>query len=701
MMTIKNTLVIILLAALAAGCAPKPRNLFLSDIIENMEKAERPGVTVPAGVGDGAEPKARGAEKIEIPDFAKKKEPRPVPVAKPPEPVDTSKVVSQTKPVMINVEGMALPDFITYGIGETLKVNFFMEDAVRTMRNPVTLRMTKEMPSAQALDVALEVLYRNGLTVTERMGTLYIEKAKVTPSSPRPLDVNIGSAVPAGMHQVLQVVPLQYVRATEAMTLINDYYKTGVSVKVWAQDTLLLFGPAASIKEIVQFLDIMDVPYVRDRTVLNIRLTYWQPEEFIRQVTAIMEGLGITVAKTAKDPGILFIPIRFLSSVLFVSHDERVTRLVMSWKDRLDTAESAGTEEKVFMFRPRFSRASDIAESVKRLYGATQGPAGPAGSTGPARTGGVTAASPGALPTAQPQTSAAVIPGLKISADDRRNIIVVMSAPTTYKNLLPLFEELDKPQRQVLIEATFAELTLKDDLKLGLEWYLRNVMGDGSYALGVLFGTSSAAPGLTYAFTSDSGRFRVLMNAFAQNNLINIISAPRVLVLDNQEATIQVGTEVPIVTSEQSVTGTTVDQPTVLRNIQYRQTGVTLRVRPTINTEGVLTLNISQEISEAQTNAYSSIDSPMILSRRMQTQIIGENGKTIILGGLMAQSESSGENKVPFLGDIPILGYLFKTSSRGKTRTELIVMMTPLILTSTDEAVNVTNEMRESLKWLR
>ncbi len=248
--------------------------------------------------------------------------------------------------------------------------------------------------------------------------------------------------------------------------------------------------------------------------------------------------------------GFGFIPIKYLNSILIVSPDDDMLKFALDWKKRLDTAESAGTEEKAFIFSPQYSRASDLVDSIKTLYGvavpvASEGRPRPAPAFAPA------AGMPGAVPlptsAAVSPVSAAAIPGLKISADDRRNIIVLISTPATYKSLLAILQELDKPPKQVLIEAMIAELTLKDDLTYGIEWYIQNKMQNGTYSLQTLGQLGlSTGQGLAFNFLSDSQRFQAAVNAYAQQNKINVLSTPRIMVLDNESASITVGTQVPL-----------------------------------------------------------------------------------------------------------------------------------------------------------
>jgi len=414
--------------------------------------------------------------------------------------------------------------------------------------------------------------------------------------------------------------------------------------------------------------------------------------------------MGFSVVKSPKEPGILLIPIKTLRSLLVIAPDDKSLNHVLEWKERLDTPEAAGSQEKPFTYIPRYSRASDLVKSIRNLYGFMPAqqpvPAGPTGQQ-PASEGlPLGQPQPAPFPQAQPaptgqaQAASVMIPGMKISADDNRNIIMIVSTPEMYKNILSHLNELDVPQRQVLIEATIAEFTLTDDLKYGLEWMLKG-SGEGTSTLLSTFGVPGG-PGLVYQFLSNSQNFNTLINAYAAQNKVNILSTPRLVVLDNQEATIQVGTDVPVVTGSALVPAGS----SILQSYSYVHTGVMLRVKPTINTEGLLTLNISQEVSEAGTNP-PGISSPTILTRRISTSVVAAHGQSIALGGLISDNISLAESKVPFLGDIPLIGYLFKTTSKSKKRTELLVVITPSILTSVDDAAKITKELKNELKWLK
>lgn len=638
-----------------------------------------------------AKERVTGYEDLKSPEFK-----RAVPEKRLPsrEPFDPKRFSLTKDPVMINVEKMPLSDFIIYALGETLKVSFVMDQKVMENKEPITFSMPQAMPSDKALEIVLGLFERYNLYVEEKAGALYILQKSLEPK--QPFDIRIGREIPESPAQILQVVPLTYIRPPEIGQLVMDLYKTtGVQIRFHprGENVILLYGQASQVKQIVEFIEIFDVPYIQGKKKTMFRLTYWQIDDFIKQISQILEGIGFSITKSSKEPGILFIPIKALGSLLVIAADDKSLNYVLEWKERLDTPEAAGSQERPFTYVPRYSLASDLVKSIKILYGIMPAPTTPAVSA-PPTTPGVpgTPTTPARIPAEQ--SSFAAISGLKIAADDSKNIIMVVSTPEVYKNILSHLKELDVPPRQVLIEATIAELTLTDELQYGLQWMLQGFM-KGKFNLQTVFGVPSG-PGLVYQFITNSQNFNTLINTFASQNKVNILSTPRLLVLDNQEATIQVGTDIPIMTGEAIVPAGSA----ILSSFTYRHTGVMLRVKPTINSEGLLTLSISQEVSDMGTNP-PGINSPTILTRAITTTVVAAHGESIALGGLISNTISLVVNKIPLIGDIPLLGALFRTTSKEKKKTELLVLLTPTILTTVDEAARITRDLKRELQWLK
>ncbi|WP_435547445.1 type II secretion system secretin GspD [Desulfobacterium sp. N47] len=686
--------VCILLVLFACGCAlTKPNSNPVALVNEPaVQKKETIAQISPEAKAEETKVKEPGYEVLQPPVFQKTSPEKELP---PREPLDTSHLALAKDPVMINVEKMPLSDFVIYALGETLKVTFVMDEKIMNSKQSVTLNMPQAMPAGRALDIAIGMFEKYGLCVEEKAGALYV-LAKPSESK-QPFDIKMGRDVQDSPADILQVVPLKHIRSSDIEPIIKDIYKSEVKIKPYGRENVLLFyGRAFDIKQVMYLIETFDVPTLQDKKLLLLRLTYWQPEEFTKQISKVLEGIGYTIAAFPKSPGPYFLPIKQLNAVLVVSPDDTTSQYILSWKERLDSPEAAGTEEKVYTYIPKYSKASDLVESLQNLYGISASSRSDTSQKGEStqqqtsRTGTNTSS----------QTRQISLPsGLKIAADDTKNIIMIMASPSVYRDLLTLLRTLDKPAKQVLIEATIAELTLSDDLQYGLEWYINNTLQGGAYTLGTSGNLGLSASGLAFNFISESKKVKGLISAFAIAGKTNILSTPRLMVIDNKEATIQVGEDVPTVTSQVTSTESTITSTNLLQSVQYRNTGVILRVKPTINTEGLLTLELSQEVSE--TGEKGVAGSPVILMRKINTTVVIAQGQTLLLGGLMKEKNTTGESKVPGLGDIPIIGNLFKATSKTKNKTELIILVTPTIISNVDDATRVTAEFRKELKWLK
>jgi len=249
------------------------------------------------------------------------------------------------------------------------------------------------------------------------------------------------------------------------------------------------------------------------------------------------------------------------------------------------------------------------------------------------------------------------------------------------------------PTRQVVIEVTVAEVTLTDEYSHGVEWALRNINVNGmSGPMSILKG-SAKAEGVVWSALSGSGQVQATLNLFAKDSRINILSTPRIMVKSGEHALIQVGDEVPVITSQ----ATAADLPSsggtgsILQNVSYRKTGVLLDVQAVVHSSKRVDLSITQEVSQAVNTDTSSIGSPTIRSRKAQTALTLPDGQSMLLGGLIDTSNTRGKSKVPLLGDIPVVGNLFSTRRDESKRTELLMLITPYIVSNEADGRAITD----------
>jgi general secretion pathway protein D len=341
-------------------------------------------------------------------------------------------------------------------------------------------------------------------------------------------------------------------------------------------------------------------------------------------------------------------------------------------------------------------------------------PAGPPGTPAAAAALGGTASSelaaalaprgqqpaPGAAPGAASQ--ARLGGPVRITADDKNNALLIAATPRDFELVQDVLDKLDLVPLQVLIEATIFEVTLRDQLRYGFQYLVSNgglgfakggdiVLTRGTSITDLEAAAEASLPGFTFTVRG-TNRTRFVLDALSEITDVNVISSPHILVLDNQEARLQVGDEVPIIT--QSATSTVTSTPLVVNTVQYRNTGVTLEVTPRVNAGGLVTLDIAQEVSDVQQTTSSTINSPTIQQRRIVSTVAVQDAETVMLGGLIREDSAQGRAGIPVLHRLPIIGPLFGTTANSARRTELLVLLTPRVIASAQDARDMTQDMR-------
>jgi general secretion pathway protein D len=313
----------------------------------------------------------------------------------------------------------------------------------------------------------------------------------------------------------------------------------------------------------------------------------------------------------------------------------------------------------------------------------------------------------GTAPTAQGPENA-----LRIVADVRDNALVMYATPAEYETMLTALKKLDIVPLQVLIEATIAEVTLNDQLKYGLEWFLSaggsKFVFSGNQAT-TNFPTpnllTSAFPGFSYILSQSDAR--VVLNALSQITDVKVISSPSLMVLDNQPARLQVGDQVPLAVRTSVSTEVSTATAPIVADIEYRDTGVILDIIPRVNAGGLVVLDIIQEVSQvaptvvtASTTTTTQATTPTISQRRIASTVAINSGDTVALGGLIQDNVTKSVSGIPVLSDIPIFGNLFKTTNNTAARTELLVMLTPRVVRDRADARLLTDQLRQRLRGL-
>jgi general secretion pathway protein D len=265
---------------------------------------------------------------------------------------------------------------------------------------------------------------------------------------------------------------------------------------------------------------------------------------------------------------------------------------------------------------------------------------------------------------------------------------------TQFAQTRSLLEQLDVPPPQVLVEVTIAEVTLTDSTQAGLEWFFSKALGNGTLSGGTQGGLSIGNTGLNLTFTGPN--LTAAFNAFASNNKVNILSKPRLWARSGSDAQLEVGSDIPIITSQQAASVQTAGTTSVLQSVSYRQTGIILKIKPIVYGSRV-DMQISQEVSSQQANGNAAISSPIILDRSVTTQVSVSEGSTAVISGLMDSEYSKGNNGVPFIKDLPLVGEAFRTDTVSGNKTDLVILVTPHIVRNDDEMSELTGKLTGEL----
>jgi general secretion pathway protein D len=335
----------------------------------------------------------------------------------------------------------------------------------------------------------------------------------------------------------------------------------------------------------------------------------------------------------------------------------------------------------------------------------------PQGVAGAAFGSGNTNIEPGAFGNGNIQEQHAIVtPNFRVAADVNNNSLVIFANRENYRVIEQTLAQLDRPQLQVAIHATIAEVDLNNDLQFGVEYYLQN--NAGSIGLNTLIGAAAAAsggpatqvlsavlPGANFLLGSQTNP-QIVLNALRNITDVKVLSSPSLVVLDNQTATLLVGDQVPVETANASVlAATTATSSTIVNSINYINTGVILRVLPRVNSNGNVVLDVDQEVSNVANNSTAASLTPTVSQRQIHSALSVASGQTVLLGGLITETQSRGRKGIPVLEELPGgLGNLFSTNDRSTSRTEIIVFIQPQIIRNSIDAARVAEELRTKMR---
>ncbi|MGV2974286.1 type II secretion system secretin GspD [Roseibium alexandrii] len=582
-------------------------------------------------------------------------------------------------------------------IGDILQKTYVISPQVE---GTVTLQTTNALPLRGLLDAFNTILAFSGAALVERGEVVYIEPIGSL-DAVSPEIQSKWSGVGNEIGRSIKIVPLDYVAATEIAELLKPLVGDDKILHInKRQNLIFLTGAPREIAAALDAINLFDVDVMQGQSFALIPVKNAEPEDLAKELQTVFaseEG-------GALDGVLKFVPNNRLGSILAISSRPHYLKDARLWIQRLDRA-AAGANQKLFVYSVQNREAEELAELLQGILGGDgNSGAGQAQANVDAEQSDrfdetFSAASENrGVPAIDTKSSntAFTTGGIRVVADAANNAILVYSTQTEYESILPMIRGLDSLPNQVLLEATIAEVTLSDELKFGLRWYFET--GNYSFKLSdALSGAVGATnPGFSLLFSA--GESKIALNALSSITDVNIISSPNLMVLDNRKAVLQIGDQVPIAT--QSAVNTNNDN-SVINTIELKDTGIILSVTPRVNDSGRVILDITQEVSDVVRTTTSGIDSPTIRQRKVTTTVVVNDGDSLALGGLIQKRDELTKAQVPVLGDVPVVGNLFKHKENTERRTELLILITPHVIRDFREANDVTEEFRQQLGGLR
>jgi general secretion pathway protein D len=587
------------------------------------------------------------------------------------------------------------------------------------IQGEVTINTAGRIARENLLSVLYLILEANGLTAVKDGEFYRITTGEDASRLPVKLRLQIEGKPAVGKSEIVtQIIPLQYISAAEMSQLLKPFLSdNGIIISHEGSNTLLVVDTGVNIMKALKLVGAFDIGLFEKTNHRFFFLNNVDAEDVVK----ILEQVFAPTMQGRID-GVKFIPIKRLNSFLALSPDTRIFHKIQQLLLNIDAA-SEGIDPRIYVYFVRNGSAIDLANLLNQVFagalanGDGQKPEslsplpqrqdfGRMQNREPAEKPGLRLQAKAVASPAEPPrqerapageiqemaTESSALKGpIKITPDEIRNALVIEAAPADYRAVKNVLKTIDVLPRQVLIEATIAEIDYSIVTDLGVTWeYLKG----SDFGTGLLNLRSSDA-GLTFAI-GISDELRVTLDALERENKVNILSSPHVLASDNQEARIDVSQEIPTVTAETVVP--TSGEAIVTTTVQYRDTGVLLAVTPHINERGLVSMDIYQEVSEQAEDVEVAGESfPSFFKRVVQTSLTVQHGQTIVLGGLIRENRSDASSGIPWLARMPIFGFLFGSTRDAFDKTELIILLTPRVIADLDAVDSITEGFKSKV----
>ncbi|MDX1568911.1 MAG: type II secretion system secretin GspD [Xanthomonadales bacterium] len=628
--------------------------------------------------------------------------------------------------IIFNFEGEALQAVVKAILGDLLQENYVISPGIQ---GNVTFSTAKPVPMDQVLPILEMLLSWNNAALVYRDGRYHVMPIpRAVQGQLRPV---MGPLADQRGYEV-RAFPLDFIAPAEMEKLLRPYARENAFVSVDnARGLLILAGTRDELENYRQTIEIFDVDWLEGMSVGVYPLERVEADTVVGELEAVFgEGSGTPLAGMFR-----FMAIERLNAIMVITPQPAYLDKAVEWVKRLDRGGSeAGT--RLYVYAVRNVKATDLADTLSDIFsdsGRSSSREQRRGSLQLApglEAGEISSINDPRRRQQQEQTETAerrpatresggggiaLVDGeeVRITAVEESNSLLIRATPGQYDAVLGAIKRLDIVPLQVLVEVQVLEVTLNENLRYGVQWFFESALNDfsfpgsgsGSGGKGVFdsggsisgdrYATVSGGGGLNYAI--QGGDAAAIVSALESVTDVRTISAPSMMVLNNREANINVGTQIPVNSPIFNLgTGTDVGRT----QVQFRDTGVTLNVVPRVNPGGMVFMEVQQEVS-APIGSADAQGNVSLRQRRIDTEVAVQSDETVVLGGLIQADFEEDRSGLPWLSRMPLVGGLFGNQGRDITRTELIVLITPKVVASIEEARAVSREYRERMRTLK
>ncbi|MBF0203694.1 MAG: type II secretion system secretin GspD, partial [Desulfamplus sp.] len=563
---------------------------------------------------------------------------------------------------------------------ELFKVNYIIDPQVRAK---VSFHFSGNYTKYQFIELLNEILQLSNLAITQGPGDMFKVVRKNESAGLTAQDI-YEDGLPDASGDISRLIRLKYLDAASVLKSIQTFTSKGAPISIdTVNNSIIVTDTLENVDKVVNVLALMDVPYFMDISWRIFPVREVEAKDIVQNITKLIKSAGLYYRPGALKGGYEVLSIDSINAVLVATRWPEILDIVDKWISAMDyLGDDAGNGTGVFVYFVENGTAVELADILKQLYGAQS-----SGSSSqktqivkPTATVDKSKKQDPSLANSKTGNVSGDLSGdVEIIPDETNNAIIFKASQRDYKIIKNVLKELDVTPRQVLINVIIAEVTLNDKTQYGVQWLMNNKMGNykgqggfdiskSTRAINQVLGTAS---NISYGIYNSSDVLKGLVTALGSDSKVNILSSPNIMAVDNKEALIEVGEDVP------TVTGTVTDiNGGITNSVQYKKTGIILKVTPHVNSSGLVKMELSQEVSE-KGNYDEELNNYSILTRKAETSLVVSDQQTILLGGLMRSNITKSDAGVPVLKDIPVLGYLFKSKTDESTKTELIFLLTP------------------------